>query len=115
MPSANRNSFHSSLYVNILFLFIIFIALARTHNAVLNKSGESGHPCLVSDHREKAFNFLLLSMMLAGGFPGVSDSKESACNGGDPGSIPGWGRFPGEGNGYPLHYYCLENFMDRGA
>ena len=38
------------------------------------------------------------------GFPGSSAGKESACNAGDPGSIPGWGRFPGEGIGYPLHY-----------
>ena len=49
------------------------------------------------------------------GFLGGSDSKESACNAGDPGSIPGLGRFPGEGNGYPLQYSCLENSMDRGA
>ena len=37
------------------------------------------------------------------------DSKEYACNAGDPGSIPGWGRSPGEGNGYPCQYSCLEN------
>ena len=49
------------------------------------------------------------------GFPGGSDSKESACNTGDLGSIPGSGRSPGEGNGYPLQYSCLENPMDRGA
>ena len=49
------------------------------------------------------------------GFLGGSDSKESACNAGDPGSIPGLGRFPGEGNGYPLQYSCLENSMDTGA
>ena len=42
-------------------------------------------------------------------------SKESACNAGDPGSIPGSGRSPGEGNGNPLQYSCLENPMDRGA
>ena len=47
--------------------------------------------------------------------PDVSDSKESACSGGDPGSIPGSGRSPGEENGYPLQYSCLENSMDRGA
>ena len=41
--------------------------------------------------------------------------KESACNVGDPGSIPGSGRFPGEGNGNPLQYSCLENTMGRGA
>ena len=43
------------------------------------------------------------------------DSKESTCNAGDPGSIPGSGRSPGEGNDYPLHYFSLENSMDRGA
>ena len=49
------------------------------------------------------------------GFPGGSDGKESACNAGDLGSISGLGRSPGEGNGNPLQYYCLENPMDRGA
>ena len=49
------------------------------------------------------------------GFPGGSDSKKSACNARDPGLIPGLGRPPGEGNGYPLQYSCLENPMDRGA
>ena len=44
-----------------------------------------------------------------------SDGKESACSAGDGGSIPGWGRSPGEGNGNPLQYSCLENPMDRGA
>ena len=44
-----------------------------------------------------------------------SDSKESACNAGDWGSIPGLGKSPGEGNGYLLHYSCLENLMDREA
>jgi len=48
-------------------------------------------------------------------FPGGSGGKESACNAGDPGLIPGLGRSPGEGNGYPLQYSCLENSMDRGA
>ena len=53
--------------------------------------------------------------MLYMGFPGGSDGKESACNVGDPGLIPWLGRSPGEGNGYPLQYSCLENSMDRGA
>ena len=44
-----------------------------------------------------------------------SDGKESACNAGDLGLIPGWGRSPGEGNGNLLQYSCLENPMDRGA
>ena len=47
--------------------------------------------------------------------PGGSDSEESACNVGDLGSIPGSGRSPGEGNGYPLEYSGLENPVDRGA
>ena len=49
------------------------------------------------------------------GFPGGSDGKENACNAGDPGSIPGLERSPGEGNGYPLQYSSLENPIDRGA
>ena len=48
------------------------------------------------------------------GFPGSSNHKESACNLEDLGSIPGLGRCPGEGNGNPLLYACLENPMDRG-
>ena len=50
-----------------------------------------------------------------GGFPGGSDGKASACNAGDPGLIPGSGRSPGEGNGNPLQYSCLEHSMDGGA
>ena len=47
--------------------------------------------------------------------PGGLDGKASTCNAGDPGSIPGLGRYPGEGNGNPLQYSCLENSMDGGA
>ena len=49
------------------------------------------------------------------GFPCRSVGKESACSAGDTGLIPGLGRSPGEGNGNPLHYPCLENLRDRGA
>ena len=49
------------------------------------------------------------------GFSGGSESKAAASNEGDPVSIPGWGRSPGERNGNPLQYFCLENPMDRGA
>ena len=49
------------------------------------------------------------------GFSGGSVSKESACNAGDLGSIPGLGRSPGGGHGNPFQYSCLENPMDRGA
>ena len=49
------------------------------------------------------------------GVPGGSDSKESACNARDLGSIPGSGRSPGEGDGNPLQNSCLENSMGRGG
>ena len=49
------------------------------------------------------------------GFPDGSDSKESACKAGDLSSIPRLGKSPGEENGNPLQYSCLENSMDRGA
>ena len=48
-------------------------------------------------------------------FPGGSEGKEFTCNAGDPTLIPGSGRSPGEENGNPLQYSCLENSMDRGA
>ena len=57
--------------------------------------------------------YLLLASVL--GFPGGSEDKASACNAGDPGSIPGLGKSLGEGNGNPLQYSCLENPMDIGA
>ena len=58
-------------------------------------------------------NFLRSSLVFRGlGFPGGSEGKVSAYNMGDPGSIPGSGRSPGEGNGNPLQYSCLENPMD---
>ena len=50
-----------------------------------------------------------------GGFLGGSDDKEFTCSAGDLGSIPRLERSPGEGNGYPFQYSCLENSMDRGA
>ena len=53
--------------------------------------------------------------MVCAGFPGGSDVKETACNAGDLGLIPESGRSPGEENGKPLQYSCLENPMVRGA
>ena len=58
--------------------------------------------------------FTTLSRFIMG-FPGGSEVKASASNAGDPGSFPGSGRSPGEGNGNPLQYSCLENPMDGGA
>ena len=48
-------------------------------------------------------------------FPGGADGKASTYNEGDLGSIPGLGKSPGEEHGNPLQYFCLENYMDRGA
>ena len=57
--------------------------------------------------------FDLLSSTIA--YSGSSDGKESACSAGDPGLILRSGRYPGEGNGNPLKYSCLDRGMDRGA
>ena len=58
--------------------------------------------------------FLAVGPYTAVGFPGHSDSKESACNAEDLALIPGLGRSPGEGNGNTLQYSCLKNPTDRG-
>ena len=68
-------------------------------------------PLKKTNLRLSVFIFLLLFL----GFPGGSEGKASACNVGDPDLIPGLGRSPGEGNGNPLQYSCLENPMDGGA
>ena len=57
----------------------------------------------------------ICSCILKLDFPGGPEGKESTCNAGDLGLIPGLGRSPGEGKGYPLQYSGLENPMDRGA
>ena len=131
--SASRNSFTFPFQFGFLFFFfsLSLTAVARISNNMLNKSGKNEHPCLVPVLRGNAFNFSLLNMMLAmgvsymifillryipsTGFPGSSAGKESACNAGDPGSIPVLGRSPGGGHGNPLQYSDLENPMDRGA
>ena len=69
---------------------------------------------LYTERNEKAWMGFIEEVLYLG-FPGGSDGKESACNTGDPGSIPGSGRSLGEWNGNPLQYSCLENSMDRGA
>ena len=57
----------------------------------------------------------IMVLLIFMGFHGGSDGKASARHAGDPGSIPGLGRSPGEGNDNPLEYSCLKNSMDRGA
>ena len=72
---------------------------------------------LLSDLRRSKWegNIKKRGYMYTWGFPVGSESKESASNVGSLGSIPGSGRSPGEGNGNPLQYSCLENPMDRGT
>ena len=72
--------------------------------------------CRQSTYHSHFIGFIqefIFSLLLC--FPGASDHKESACSAGDPDFILGSGRSPGEGNGNPLQYSCLENPMDRGA
>ena len=57
----------------------------------------------------------IVRIVLTQYFPDGSDGKASACNARDPGSIPGWGRSPGEGNGNPVQCSCLEHPIDGGA
>ena len=71
--------------------------------------------CLLSAWIESLHSFLGPARRILRLGPGGSDGKESACNVGDSGWIPGSGRSPEEGTGYPLQYSCLENSMDRRA
>ena len=71
--------------------------------------------CLESKSLITLYDCVCVSLFLYLGFPGGSDNKASACHVADLSSIPRLGRSPGEGNGNPLQYSCLENPMDRGA
>ena len=77
--------------------------------------GAAPGPLAVEALSSHCQEFPLSSSFARKSFPGDSDSKESACHVGDPGSIPVLGRSPGEQTGNPLHYFCLENPMDRGT
>ena len=72
-------------------------------------------PKKLSRPLNSVFSLLRAVRHIFRGFSGSSDYKESACNAGDPGLIPGLGRSTGEGNGNPLQYSCLENPLDREA
>ena len=63
----------------------------------------------------KSLQIVTAAMKLKDAYSGGSEVKASACTAGNPGSIPGSGRYPGEGNGNPLQYSCLGNPMDAGA
>ena len=98
--------------VNRLTIAIILKRLEISNHYVCNRNSHSvvGQLYFKNKLIEKEIRFIFFP-----GFPGSSEVKASACKAGDPGSIPGLGRSPGEGNGNPLQYSCLENPMDRGA
>ena len=83
----------------------------------LNPAWTSGSSRFMNSWRLawRILSITLLECEMSASFPGSSDGKASAYNAGDLGSIPGSGRSPGEGNGNPLQYSCLENSMDQGA
>ena len=85
-----------------------------------NHNSEASALSLLYGPAPTILTLIFLSLFSAGNlvseyFPGSLDGKASAYNAGDPGSIPGSGRSPREGNGNPLQYSCLENPMDQGA
>ena len=92
---------------SVSLIHTIALALASKMNANLRSSTWLSPDLLTT--RPVSLNPQIL------GFPCNSVSKESACNAGDPGLIPGWERSPGEGNGSPFQYSCPKNPMDRGA
>ena len=92
-----------------------FYTFARCRHLFSKLSGKlrKGHKVLATLNTETIFLFYCYFGWTD--FLGGSDGEASNCNPGDPGLIPGSGRSPGEGNGYPLQYSCLENSMDREA
>jgi len=85
------------------------------HSHGREKAGHSTHCCPSTCLAISCPGAALTLPLSYLGFPGGSDSKESACNAKDLGLIPGLERSPEEGKGYPLQYSCLENPMDRGV
>ena len=81
----------------------------------MQESGRTPTVHGVSKSRTRLSDFTDTDIYLALGLPGSSDGRESACNLGDQGSILGLRRYPGEENGNPLQYSCLENSKDRGV
>ena len=103
------------------FLYFCFFRFLK--NSVLPKKIRTKNSCwcentahnLTNNLKSHPFFFFKRLPVYSWGFPAGSVSKESACSAGDLGSTPGSGGSPGEGNGNPLQYSCLENPTDRGA
>ena len=105
----------SSHFVERLKIHQGTISITTQSNITLNYMNMISHNWMLKlSNSLFSFNIYLLSTSYIY-FPAGSEGKESACNSGDPGSIPGLGRSSGEGNGNPFQYSCLENPMDGGA
>ena len=106
----------SSLYVTWLAIFVRKKKKKTTKTSIIKKKKKSKllvFSRLASfDEQHSSISIIWLS---PGGFPSGSVIKESDCYAGDPGLIPGSGSSPGEGNGNPLQYFCLEHPMERGT
>ena len=92
----------------------IVMVIMKSCNSV---SQQLSHQCIMDTLHANILDInknIQTKLIYLGAFPCGSDIKESASNAGNPGLIPGSGRFPGEGNDNPLQYSCLENSMDRG-
>ena len=118
---------HVACTISHMFLFGLVREILKNHTRILNNKVkipflsfclfeimpmENIKP-IIQAKESRSLNLSLF--YIPQGFPGGSDSKVSSRNAGDLGSIPGLGRSPGEGNGNPLQYSCLENSMDGGA
>ena len=101
------------LYIYVYMLLRVFFVTSLVAQLVKNPPTRQEIPVwfLGQEDPWRKIGYTLIFL----GFHGGSDSKESSCNSGDPGLIPGLGRSPREGNDYPLQYSGLENSMDRGA
>ena len=112
-PQKPRTRLEKSLVSCVCYLWC---ANMMNSDASKHKWAENrgSHPPLVSE-RQRQRSVISLLFLWPFIFSGGSDGKESPCNAGDMGLFPGLGRSPGEGNGKPLQYSCLENSVDRGA
>ena len=101
------------LYIYVYMLLRVFFVTSLVAQLVKNPPTRQEIPVwfLGQEDPWRKIGYTLIFL----GFHGGSDSKESSCNSGDPGLIPGLGRSPREGNDYLLQYSCLDNSMDSGA
>ena len=114
ISSLSSSSFHQSNFSKWLsWLFSVAVTFHHLSKFQILCLHDQNPPDLILTFH--SFSTIIILSNVLRGFPGGSDGKESACNVGDPSSNPGLGRSPGEGNGNPLQYSCLENPKDKEA